>query len=103
MTYLSNEYRYRDLMLSFIQGALCVAEFERKFIDQWRSDRDAEWVSIKSGAVLNAADYKLGQILDQAFTAVDCYTENLQNAIDISEEQLRSEIRALFNARCVDK
>jgi hypothetical protein len=90
-------------MLAFIQGSLCVAEFERKFIDQWRSDRDAEWVSIKSGAVFNAADCELGRILDQAFTAVDCYTGNPQNAIDISEEQLRSEIKELFNARWIDK
>lgn len=86
-------------MLKFIQGLLSAAEFEQRFFEQWRMDRDATWELIKGGAVLNADEHDLGQVLDQAFTALDCYTPNPKNTFDISETQLRSEITQLFNAR----
>jgi len=99
VTYHSNELLYRDLMQKFIQRLLSVAEFEQRFFEQWRADRDEQWKLDKRGTVLSPDELELGQVLDQTFTALDCYTPNPTNTFDISETQLRSEITELFHAR----
>lgn len=99
MPYLSNEHLYRNLMQNFTYRSLGVAEFEQRFFDQWRADRDAQWKAIKSGNGVNADERELCEVLDQAFTALDCYTPNPTHALHISEAQLRSEITHLFDAR----
>lgn len=99
MTYLANEFLYRNLMLKFIQRLISAAEFEQRFFEKWRVDRDEQWELVNGGTGLSPDEQELGQVLDQTFTALDCYTPNQINIFDISEVQLRSEITELFNTQ----
>jgi len=98
MTYLRNEQIYRDLMARFSCGLLHADEFMKLFMEQWNSDRDEQWTKIHSGESIARDEQVLSAILDQVFTACDCYTSAPSAPTDISAEQFQAEVAELFSS-----
>jgi hypothetical protein len=99
MTYLVNETKYQELMRGFIEKSVNVDTFIQGYFAQWRSDRDAQWDSIRAGNKVSGEESDLGKVLDQAFTACDCYKLEPQGTLEIGEEAFRMEITSLFETR----
>ena len=99
MTYDTHESIYRELIESFLAHSITPADFVHQYIDQWGSDRDAQWLLIESEGDAAETEESLGAVLDQAFTACDCYDPEPEGEIEIGEDQLRAEISDLYRAR----
>ncbi|MBK7434193.1 MAG: hypothetical protein IPI66_10040 [Chitinophagaceae bacterium] len=82
------ESNYKDIIDGFLSKRLSVDKFIDVFMIQWKADRD------------NKIEYdvKFQEIIDQVFTASDCYSEKPENTFEISETQLRKEITFLYNS-----
>lgn len=100
--YLQNEKVYRSLMVQFVRGSLAPGEFTKRFMEQWRMDRDAQWDQLKAGKATVPAELELGEILDQVFTACDCYTPTPSNPWDISAAEFKTEVAELYFRRWGD-
>lgn len=100
--YLQNQQIYRSLMAQFVRGSLTADEFMELFMEQWGLDRDAQWEQLKSGKATLPAELELSEILDQVFTACDCYTPTPNNTFDISAAEFKTEVAELYFRRWLD-
>ncbi|GJJ00092.1 hypothetical protein RugamoR64_06300 [Duganella rhizosphaerae] len=96
MTYLRHQKIYQDAMAQFVQDALSADEFIIRFMQQWRLDRDALWEHINAGKARVVDDRVFCEIMDQVFTACDCYSPEPSSPPDISAAQLKSEVRESY-------
>lgn len=99
MAYLGNESKYKDLMGRFVQGVMSGDEFSAVYMEQWKVDRDEQWAAIDADQATTKAEAVLCNLLDEAFTACDCYAPYPEGKFQISADQLRLEIAALYEAR----
>jgi hypothetical protein len=86
-------------MASFIRNSMNADEFMRLYMAQWRLDCDSQWEEVRAGRVTKREELELGKVLDQAFTACDCYSPVPAASLDKSAMQLQSEIAELFCLR----
>jgi hypothetical protein len=100
--YLQNQQIYRSLMAQFIRGSSSADEFMERFMEQWRLDRDAQWEQLNTGMVTVPAELEFGEILDQLFTACDCYTPTPNNSFEISAAEFKTEVAELYFRRWQD-
>jgi len=88
MTYLERESICRRLVIAFVNGFLDANAFVRKYMDQWRADRDAEWARARSVESMSSEERYSCGLLDRAFTANDCYEPTPVKDFEISAKQL---------------
>ncbi|AXE19189.1 hypothetical protein DR864_16235 [Runella rosea] len=79
------EQKYKLLIDNYLNKGSSVEKFTNAFFQQWKHDRDNEIVH----------DSKFQRLIDRLFTSCDCYSENLQRPIEISETELRNEVGLL--------
>jgi Bacterial self-protective colicin-like immunity len=119
MSRIANKEKYLFLMNSFLNEMLPYQEFEKKYFDLWRQDRDEEWQIVQSSgeradlALITALDNgeitkeqfesqwrklfryenekkkRLGEILNHVFTSLDVCVIEPENTWDIDEQELR--------------
>ena len=89
-------------MGQFVQDSLTADEFMKQFMDRWSRDRDAQWEQVNAGRVTSLAERELSEVLDQVFTACDCYTPTPANLFDISAEEFKREVLELYCGRWHD-
>jgi Bacterial self-protective colicin-like immunity len=119
MSCIANKEKYILLMNSFLNEMLPYQEFEEKYFDLWRQDRDEEWqIVLSSGeradlALITAFDNgeitkeqfesqwrklfryenekkkRLGEILNNMFTSLDVCVTEPENTWEIDEQELR--------------
>jgi Bacterial self-protective colicin-like immunity len=119
MSRIANNEQYLFLMNSFLNEMLPYQEFEKKYFDLWRQDRDEEWQIVQSSgeradlALITALDNgeitkeqfesqwrklfryenekkkRLGEILNNVFTSLDVCVTEPENTWEIDEEELR--------------
>jgi hypothetical protein len=119
MSCIANKEKYILLMNSFLNEMLPYQEFEKKYFDLWRQDRDEEWQIVQSSgeradlALITAFDngeiakeqfesqwrklfrYEnekkkgLGEILNNMFTSLDVCVTEPENTWEIDEQELR--------------
>jgi hypothetical protein len=86
MSFNENVLKLIELANLFISGQLVAPEFEKKYIDKWRENRDFN----------NKKDIdECTQIyLDSVFTALDVYCSdpNLRDENDFDDEELLNEV-----------
>ncbi|NNG22939.1 hypothetical protein HGB41_07980 [Massilia sp. ML15P13] len=83
-------------MQQFIRMSLDADEFTCQFLQQWRSDRDAQWAAISQGIKVSTEERAFSDIVDRAFIAVDCYSPTPSHTLHLSAVRLRVEISELF-------
>ena len=93
MSYLLHESLYQGLIARFIQSDLDAESFVDSFFEQWRADRDAQFASLESGQVICPEEENLCEVIDQIFTACDCFCSPPNSVGAIDAEQLRAEVR----------
>ena len=96
MTYLIHKDAYAELISEFMSHRINVDRFIEQYIKQWCIDRDEQWIQVKSGITTSPKETALCEILDQIFTACDCYNPKPKIKVEINESQLRSEIGEHF-------
>jgi hypothetical protein len=79
------EHKYKLLIDNYLEKRSSVEEFIATFFNQWRHDRDTEVVY----------DPKFQRLIDRIFTSCDCYSDNPQRQIEISEMELKRELELL--------
>src|SRR5262245_33974379 len=119
MSHIANKEKYLLLMNSFLNEMLPYQEFEKKYFDLWRQDRDEEWQIVQSSgeradiALITALDTgeitkeqfesqwrklfryenekkkRLGEILNNVFTSLDVCVTEPENTWEIDEQELR--------------
>ncbi len=119
MSRIANKEKYLFLMQSFLNETLPYQEFEKKYSDLWRQDRDEEWRIVQSSgeradlALITALDNgeitkeqfesqwrklfryenekknRLGEILNDVFTSLDVCVTKPEDAWEIDEQELR--------------
>jgi hypothetical protein len=119
MSYIANKEKYLFLMNSFLNEMLPYHEFEKKYFDLWRQDRDEEWQIVQSSgeradlALITALDNgeitkeqfesqwrklfryenekkkRFGEILNNVFTSLDVCVTKPENTWEIDERELR--------------
>ena len=99
MSYLLHESLYQSLIARFIQGDLDAETFVDSFFKQWRTDRDAQFASLEAGHVICPEEDNLCEIVDQIFTACDCFCSPPKSVGAIGAEQLQAEVRQHATAR----
>jgi hypothetical protein len=99
MTYLAHEQDYRRLIEGYLGGVLGPEAFVDAYFRQWRIDRDAQWIAVKAGHVLTPEERVLCGMLDQIFTACDCFCSPPDGTGAIRAEQLLAEVRQLALCR----
>lgn len=76
-------YKYKSLMVSFIDEEITVEDFERDYLKIFKNETEN-------------MDMPLFEILNGVFEAVDCYWHEClpgqETAFEISEQQLRKEV-----------
>jgi len=119
MSCIANKEKYILLMNSFLSEMLPYREFEKKYFDLWRQDRDEEWQIVQSSgeradlALITAFDNgeitkeqfesqwrklfryenvkkkRLGEILNNMYTSLDVCVTEPENTWEIDEQELR--------------
>jgi len=77
-----SEIAYKNIIDDYLENKSNVNEFINSFISQWRDDRDKK----------TYLDDKFQRLVDRLFTTCDCYSENPENSIEITEAELRKEV-----------
>jgi hypothetical protein len=70
--------RYIPLLQALVERKIDAPEFQHRFLDWWREDRDAGMPTV--------------DIIDNLMVGVDCYDENPDVPMRIDADQLRAEI-----------
>lgn len=78
-----SEYNYKQLIDNYLQGNSRPDEFIDAFSNKWRTDRDKKV----------QYDPKFQRIIDRIFTSCDCYSDDPQGSIEISEQELKNELQ----------
>lgn len=81
------EENYQRIMFRFLRHQSTVNEFVEEFMTRWKLDRDAP-----------VQDEKFRDMIDRLFTSCDCYRPSPLEAWEISEEELRAEVKKLSPA-----
>lgn len=101
MTYWLNRERYNTLLQQFTSEQITGREFESRFTQQWRLDRDAEAkkanpgclnsFKLKSSDSHNQAERAYESVLSQIFTACDVFEPDdaYRTEHEYSEQMLR--------------
>jgi|GEM_PF-5031778 len=79
------EQKYKSLIDAYLNGDIKVEEFINAYFEQWRHDRDNKIDN----------DKKFQRLINRLFTSCDCYSDNPQGQTEISELELKNEIRLL--------
>ena len=82
---MSAENQYKDLIDSYLRGKKDVNQFIDAYMNQWRFDRDNKTVF----------DARFHRLIDRIFTSCDSYSDSPEGEIEISENQLKDELRLL--------
>lgn len=85
-------------MAQVVQDMLSADEFIVRFMAQWRLDRDALWEHINAGKARVAKEREFCEIMNQIFTACDCYSPEPSSPPDISAAQLKDEVREKYQS-----
>lgn len=94
--YIKNEEIYREIIRGFLSKKTNSNTFVNEFMEQWKHDRDKQWEDIEKGEEPNEAENELNnKLLDQIFSACDCYDPNPENEYEINDEQLFNEVKIL--------
>ena len=94
-TYLKNEELYREFVRAYLAQDMDAESFVKKFINQWKADRDDQWAEINSGKKYSEEESGFCEALDQIFTACDCYDPEPEERHEINNTQLMSEVSQL--------
>ena len=78
---------YKLLIDKFLNNGISVEEFIEAYFKQWQHDRDNRIIH----------DSKFQRLIDRIFTSCDCYSDNPQGPLEISESELRNELGLLFH------
>lgn len=97
--YLKNEKTYRKLVREFVAQKIDAETFTKKFMTQWKNDRDHQWAEIENGEKPSEKESEFCEILDQIFTACDCYESEPEEKHEIDYGQLLSEVSQLTSKR----
>ena len=97
--YLNNEGIYSKLVREFIAREINADIFVKKFMSQWKVDRDHQWSEIENNKNLSKEEKELCEILDQIFTACDCYDPEPKEKHEIGKAQLLAEVSQLTSKR----
>jgi hypothetical protein len=79
-----SESAYRLIIEDYLNHQLTVNEFIDSFMKQWKQDRENE-----------SFDPRFRQLIDRLFTSCDCYDEEPEEEFEISETELKNEVRLL--------
>ncbi|HEX8326034.1 MAG TPA: colicin immunity domain-containing protein [Hymenobacter sp.] len=87
-----NEANYRPIIEAYLGQQLSVDAYITAFMRQWKNDRDAQQPTSQQ----TTSDTLFARMMDRLFTSCDCYDENPEGPVGISESTLRDEV-ALFH------
>lgn len=76
---------YKNIINDYLTGQNDVAQFVRRFMDQWRTDRDAG----------TRKDPIFQRLLDRIFTSCDCYSDQPESEFEIDGQTLKQEVSLL--------
>ena len=94
--YIDNENVYRELIRDFLSQQIDAIIFVEKFIAQWKHDRDKQFEEINKGIEPSETEEELSdKLLDQIFTACDCYNPKPEEKYELNDEQLFIEVKKL--------
>jgi hypothetical protein len=82
---IDSEKSYQIIFDDYLSAKDSVEVFIQRFMTTWRRDRDAN----------TPHNEKFGRLIDRVFTSCDCFEENPSTDFEISEKELKREIRLL--------
>jgi len=96
-TYWKNKKRYLELMESFIDEKIDGCQFETKFCEMWRRDRDRTYSDLEENIDLTKFIGFSG-IISKLFTDCDVFQPDpaLREDYELSEEELRNCVKEAF-------